>query len=104
MRESDCVESAQPVWAGGRLPLGGEVPWTPIRFRADAPPVPEPPDWFFRPERFESRRHAFDTDYVLTRGGAKAPGAPFVLLERAGPWSLYARWREARSAMIHPGR
>jgi hypothetical protein len=93
------------VERGGRARYNfAEVPWTPIRFRSDAPPVPEPPDWFFRPERFDSRRHASDTDYVLTRGGAGDPGAPFVLLERAGPWSLYASWRGTRSAVIHRER
>ena len=93
------------VERGGRARYNfAEVPWTPIRFRSDAPPVSEPPDWFFRPERFDSRRHASDADYVLTRGGTGDPGAPFVLLERAGPWSLYARWRGARSPVIHAGR
>lgn len=92
------------VERGGRARYNfAEVPWTPIRFRADALPVPEPPKWFFHPERFDSRRHASDAEYVLTRGGPKEPGQPFALLERAGPWSLYAKWRRAGSAVIHPG-
>jgi len=93
------------VERGGRARYNfAEVPWTPIRFRPDAPLVPEPADWFFRPEIFDSRRHASDTDYVLTRGEPRSPGPPFRLVERAGPWALYARWRGTRSAVIHPGR
>jgi hypothetical protein len=92
------------VERGGRARYNfAEVPWTPIRFRADALPVPEPPNWFFHPERFDSLRHASDAEYVLTRAEPSAPGRPFELVERAGPWSLYARWREGRSAVIHPG-
>ena len=92
------------VERGGRARYNfAEVPWTPIRFRSDAVLVDEPPDWFFKPELFDSRRHASDTDYVLTRAEPKAPGPPFTLVDSAGPWSLYARWRGARSAVIPPG-
>ncbi|HKB77351.1 MAG TPA: hypothetical protein VKC58_12200 [Myxococcales bacterium] len=91
------------VERGGRARYNfAEVPWTPIRFHSGAPPIPEPSDWFVHPERFSSRRHASDTDYVLMRGGSDTPGQAFTLVERAGPWSLYARWRGARSAVIHP--
>ena len=41
---------------------------------------------------------------VLTRAEVTSPGPPFALVESAGPWSLYARWRGARSAVINPGR
>ena len=93
------------VERGGRARYNfAEVPWTPIRFRAGALPVPAPPDWFFHPELFDARRHASDADYVLARGAPAAPGQPFVLVERAGPWSLFARWRGPRSAVIHRAR
>src|SRR6267143_1114744 len=77
------------VERGGRARYNfAEVPWTPIRFHSGAPPIPEPSDWFVHPERFSSRRHASDTDYVLMRGGSDTPGQAFTLVERAGPWSL----------------
>jgi len=78
------------VERGGRARRNfAELPWTPVRFRADVPVVPLPPGFEEHPEQFEAQREGSDEDYVLVRGSLPEPGPPFALKARAGRWSLY---------------
>jgi hypothetical protein len=78
------------VERGGRVRRNfAELPWTPVRLRADTPVVPLPPGFEEHPERFDAQLEGADEDYLLVRGGSGAPGAPFVLKAHAGQWALY---------------
>src|SRR5438094_383928 len=78
------------VERGGRVRRNfAELPWTPVRLRADTPVVPLPPGFGEHPEWFDAQREGADEDYLLVRGGSDAPGAPFVLKAHAGQWALY---------------
>jgi len=78
------------VERGGRARRNfAELPWTPVRLRSDTPAVSLPPGFEEHPEWFDAQREGADEDYLLVRGAAREPGAPFVLKARAGQWTLY---------------
>jgi hypothetical protein len=82
------------VERGGRARRNfAELPWTPVRFRADVPVVPLAPGFEEHPESFDTQREGTDEDYLLVRGSLPVPGPPFTLKARAGQWTLYEALR-----------
>ncbi|HET9751977.1 MAG TPA: hypothetical protein VFP52_03410, partial [Myxococcales bacterium] len=78
------------VLRGGRARYNfAETPWTPVRFRKGAEPVPLPRSWELRPRQLDLGYATSDEDYVLVRAPGPVPGG-FELVSRAGRWSLYA--------------
>jgi hypothetical protein len=76
------------VERGGRARRNfAELPWTPVRFRA--PAIPLPPGWEEHPDWFDPAREGAEADYLLVRGPAPDPPGPFVVKARAGQWTLY---------------
>jgi hypothetical protein len=79
------------LWRGGRARYGfPETPWSPIRYRPSAMPLPLPRGWEMRPESIDPVALASDTDDLLVRGPAPPPPEPYVLRATAGRWSLYS--------------
>jgi hypothetical protein len=79
------------LWRGGRARYGfPETPWSPIRYRPSALPLPLPRGWEMRPASIDPAALASDTDVLLVRGPAEPPPAPYVLTAAAGRWSLYS--------------
>jgi hypothetical protein len=75
---------------GGRARYNfAETPWTPVRFRKGAEPVPMPRGWELHPGELDVAYATSDEDYVLVRTPGPEPKG-FELLSRAGRWSLYA--------------
>jgi hypothetical protein len=82
------------VERGGRARRNfAELPWTPVRFRADVPAVSLPTGFEEHPDWFDAQREGADEDYVLVRGLLPEPGPPFRMKARAGRWTLYEALR-----------
>jgi hypothetical protein len=78
------------VERGGRARRNfGELPWSPVRLRADSNVIPLFRAFEEHPESFDARREGADEDYLLVEGQSAEPGEPFVLKARAGRWALY---------------
>jgi hypothetical protein len=73
-----------------------ELPQSPLRYRPETAPPPQPAHWEWEPWRFRNDVDGRYYDYLLVRGFTDpfpraGPGPTWQVLSRSGPWTLYTK-------------